>query len=847
MNLRIRHLILCSMIATSVFAHTVRVKETPGGPQIHVDDKTVSPRFFFGSMNSGKINVTDEWTNYSFRFTPGDVKGTGTLHFRFSHVPGKIWFTDVRIQDAQTGEDVIAPYSFKTEESFNRTWNHWPTGDANTVGTIETTGESTLVTLKSPPDGKWPDFHLYSSVNLSFQQGREYICTFNARAMPACEIQPALYSAVGGAWNYIGGPPGSFLNQVALARDAAVNLVSFSAPNCWTSPEEPIDWKPLDDLCNLIISVNNNVLLVPRVTANAPSWWIKRHPEARMQYDGTETVEYSSVSDRNYRRDVCAHLERICKHLCERFPDNFAGIHPCGQNTGEWFYRDTWSLPLSGYDNPTKTAFREWLKSRGDPAADTADAPLVESRRAHPYGLLRDPGKEKRLIDFARFQQQEMADHVLAMANACRRGTSNNKLVLFFYGYIFEFAPVQNGAPTSGHYALSSVLKSKDIDILCSPISYIDREWIGTAPCMTAAESVRISGKLWLNEDDSRTFLDPRREKHVQEGGLVNLEQTQQVMLRNTAQAALRGFGTWWMDLPAQGWFNDARIWQEMIRLQPVDNSMLTRSKPFTPDVAVIVNEDSMCHLPGGSAVMARPLIYESRKALGRSGTSYGQYLLEDAIKDNIPAKLHIFLSTWALSPAERSGIAVLKKKNTTRVWCYAPGYLYPDKADIAGINETTGFEVQIKDLPSAAVNPSVEGKKLGLINPWGPATRIQPLFSVKADDKNVLATYSDGSAAVAIRHSEHGIDIFMGVPEFTPELVRAFATIANVHLFTDQSAAVWNAENYISFQAHKSGPLIINTGNINIVADALDGKTLGTGPELTIDVKQGETRVLKY
>ncbi len=55
--------------------------------------------------------------------------------------------------------------------------------------------------------------------------------------------------------------------------------------------------------------------------------------------------------------------------------------------------------------------------------------------------------REKRLLDLARFQQQQMADHVAAMAAACRRGTDGRKLVVFFYGCLFEFAPLPNGAP----------------------------------------------------------------------------------------------------------------------------------------------------------------------------------------------------------------------------------------------------------------------------------------------------------------------------------------------------------------------------------------------------------------
>jgi beta-galactosidase len=825
---------------------TVRVRDTRAGPQIHVDGKPIPPRFFFGSMNSGTISSKSEWTSYTFEFLPGNVDGTGTLHFRFAHEPGEVWLADVRIRDARTSEDVLSPGSLATPEGFVKRWNFWPLGPANTVGAVAVSDGAVHVTLKRPPDGKWPDFHLHSQASLRFAAGRSYRCSFRAKAMPAQDLRVALYSVVGGTWNYIGGPPGSFLSQVALARDVGVNLVSFSAPNCWTPPEAPVDWGPLDDLCRQIIAVNPKVLLVPRIGADAPDWWLKRNPAARMVYDGGKVAHHSCVSDRAYRAEACAHLEKISRHLLATFPDRFAGIHPCGQNTGEWFYLNSWERPLSGYDQATRAAFRQWLKLHGDPQADTAEPPTADERRAHPYGLLRDPARERRLLDFARFQQWEMAEHVAAMAAACRRGTDGRKLVVFFYGYLFEFAPLSNGAPTSGHYALSSLLKCRDIDILCSPISYTDREWIGTAPSMTVAESVQRAGILWLNEDDSRTFLDPRKEEHTQEGGLVNLEQTRQVMRRNTAQAAIRGFGTWWMDLPAQGWFNDARIWEEMVLLRPLDAAMIERRGPFAPNIAAVVDEESMCHLPGGSAVVASNLIYDSRAALGRCGAPYGQYLLDDVLVGRVSAKLQIFLSAWALTPEKRATLAGRRTPGVVRAWCYAPGYLYPDRADAAGIKEVTSFEAKAADVATAEATPTQAGRKLGLVAPWGPKHAIRPLFSVTASAEETLATYCDGTPAVAVRRSEKGVDVFVGVPQLTPEVIRALAKLAGVHLFTEGKATVWAAEGYVSLQAHETGPLILNTGRQGKVVDALDGKALGDGPEVTLTLKKGEVLVIK-
>ncbi len=868
---------------------TVRVLNTAGGPQIHVNGKPVPPRFFWGIENSGRFAVGEAWVERSFEFTPDtDVAGNGTLHFRFADTPGEVWLADLRLTDTRTGTDVLLPDSFASQAAFSQTWSAWPIGAANTVGQFAVSDKALHVTLCAPPSGsKWPDFHLHSALHLNFIKGHTYRCSFRAKAKPGQSINASVYRVDGGAYSCIGGPQGSFMSQVALARDAGVNLVSFASPACWEPPEQAQDWTPMDALCRRIIAVNPNVLLVPRVEANAPHWWLTRHPDAQMVYDGKATCPVACVSDRAYRADACAHLEKLARHLCEAFPENFAGLHPCGQNTGEWFYYNSWAHPLSGYDPATRSAFREWLKQRGDPAAATAEPPTAEERRSHPNGFLRDPAREGRLIEFARFQQQEMSDFVAALSSACRRGTGGKKLMLFFYGYGFEFPPLSNGAPTSGHYAISSLLKSKDIDILCSPISYTDREWLGTAPAMSAAESVKRAGILWLNEDDSRTYLDPRKQEHVQEGGLVDLKQTQQVMLRNTAQASLRGFGTWWMDLPGQGWFNDAAIWREIVRLRPVDEAMAMRQTPFAPEIAAIIDEVSMCHLTGGSALAARPLIYEGRSALGRSGAPYGQYLLQDVIDGNVPARMQVFLSAWRLTaeqrialresrgaaredarpptsakplegerPREPPRISVWRRMagwcglghaaDVTRVWCWAPGYLYPDHADVAGIREVTGFTAKAVTLPTAEVTPTELGRKHGLAQAWGPKTKIEPLFSVEAKPDEIWATYSDGSPAVALRRTAAGLDVFVGVPQLTPELVHALAKASGVHLFTQPGPALWAANGYLSVQAHTNAPVLFDTGCRQPVRDALDDALLGTGPHLELNMEQGEVRVLK-
>ena len=326
-----------------------------------------------------------------------------------------------------------------------------------------------------------------------------------------------------------------------------------------------------------------------------------------------------------------ARLTALVEHLEATFGDHVAGYHPGGQNTAEWFYEGTWEKPLNGYAPADLTAWRAWLNQKyasdaalqnawHQPEISRASAPVPTPQERHAAkGILRAVQSEGHLIDWAQFQQEAMADCVLNLAHAARTASRGRKLVLFFYGYSFEFAPVQNGPATSGHYALRRVLNSPDIDILCSPISYFDRAIGGSAPTMTPAESIALAGKLYLREDDTHTYL-ASGDQAGSTDHVTTIEETNAELTRNVAQEATRNFASWWMDLGASGWFNDERMWQQMARLSAVDESFLRNPTPFVPEVAAIIDERAMWRVAAGGNSFTGPNIYEARRALGQNG-----------------------------------------------------------------------------------------------------------------------------------------------------------------------------------------------------------------------------------
>ncbi|MBU4459625.1 MAG: beta-galactosidase [Verrucomicrobia bacterium] len=851
-----------SMPATAL---TVRVDPAGGAPRIVVDGNPVRARMFWGSPGSSPLPVPSTGTPTAFEFVAIGGATNGTMHFRFGATAGEVVLDDIRIVDLDSKREVVPLCDFEDgTNSFRRDWTFWPPRPANTVGAIDVVpgagrnGTAGLrVTLKPPASGPWPDFHIYHHPRLTLEHGRRYRVEFWIRGEPARKVSVALYRP-GDRFEFVGGPQSVFESQIRLAAAAGVRFVSFPVPLPWPRPGEAADWTGLDAACRRVLDANPGALLIPRVPMDPPAWWREANPDDVMKWENGRRDKAVPASPR-YRRDAAARLAALVGHLESTLGESVAGYHPNGQNTGEWFYQDTWLPPLSGYAPADAIAWRTWLRTkygtddalrrawgRPDATLDEAPVPPAAERHASPAGTFRDPVRERHLIDFAAYQQDAMADCVCELARAVRTASHGRKLVVFFFGYLFEFAPVANGPAVSGHYASRRVIDCPDIDVLCAPISYHDRGLGGNAPAMSAAESVALAGKLWLNEDDTHTYLatgtPPGARDHVD-----TLEETNGQLVRNVAQEALRNFGTWWMDLGSSGWFDDAGMWREMRRLKALDDPLLKHPTPFRPEVAVVVGERAMLRVtPKGSAVTRRG-IYEARTALGRMGAPYGQYLLDDVLAGRVHAKLYVMLNAWDLSAADRRRL-LDATRGAARVWCYAPGHFEGDTVAPQAMRDLTGFRLEPVTPVRGWAEPTAAGRTAGLAEGFGLQAPVLPLFAAQdATGGEILAVYPDGSAAVALRRGAEGASLFSGAPGLTSSLLRIAAREAGVHLFTTNDCNVYANAGYVALHASQDGPVDLNTGRDGEISDVLTGGKAGHGPVLRLDLKRGETRVLKY
>ena len=763
-----------------------------------------------------------------------------------------------------TGQDTMPSNDFERGmEGFNRSWTAWPPGPQNTVGTVSVAagkgrGSSAAlhVELKAPPGDNWPDFHIYHHADLALRKGHRYRVSFWARAEPPRDLNVAFYRP-GEKYVFLGGPPGVFESQIRMAAEAGVDFVSFPIDLPWPEPGQKADWSTADDVCQTVLDANPKALLLPRIGMDPPASWRKLHPQDVMVWDkGPQQQVGVVVTSPDYLHDAAGRLAALVKHLETRFGQRVAGYHPCGQNTGEWFYQNTWDAPLNGYAQGDLRAWRAWLMRRyADDAAlqaawidfrvtlATAAVPSPSARRAAPAGVFRDPAFERPLINFAEFQQQSMAECVCCLAHAVRQASQGRKLVLFFYGYVFEFGAVPNGPATSGHYALRRVLKCPDIDVLCSPISYFDRGLGQSAPAMTAAESVSLAGKMWLYEDDTRTYLGTGNAPGWTDA-VDTIEKTNQELFRNTAQCALRNFGTWWMDLGSTGWFNDPRMWAEMRRLKALDEPLLKHPRPFRPAVAAVIDEPSMIRVAAGGQVATVPGVYEARRALGRMGGALRAVPIGRRCRRSGPRR-HVRLSYGVVALASPAAATLGRHARQPADLVLRPGYLEPDRTSLDGMSQLTGFRIKRVTGVQARAEPTTLGRQRGLRNALGIPQRLEPLFAAAdASADEVLATYADGSAAIALRNNRGEQSLFVGPPGLSSELLRLAAREAKVHLFVSSDCNVYANGPYVVLHASRDGPVELDTGRAGAIRDVLTGQPIASGPKVLLPLHKGDTRI---
>ncbi len=355
-------------------------------------------------------------------------------------------------------------------------------------------------------------------------------------------------------------------------------------------PDGTVDTRDIDAKMSVILAANPRALVLTRLSLSPPAWWVKQHPDQMMVHRdpnlGREVEsEYKPVSFASelWRAEMGAAMRQIIRYCETAYGDHFLGYHLCAGECGEWAY--AWrNYTQSDYSEAQRQAFRRWT---GDSTAEIPEDWRIPSGGS---GIL-DPEGDAALIRYMRFHSDVVADALLQFARLAKeelRAVEREKIVAVFYGY--HFTPPGNPSAffNSGHHALGRVLESPDVDVLCAPYSYFQREAGGTYYSQLVPGSVRLHGKLLYSEEDTVTHVVPPvpYRYHCPD------EWTTEQVLRRNVLGSLRDGGTsWYMDWFGQNWYRDQALMASIAATQRLAQERLQFDNASVAQIAVIVDE----------------------------------------------------------------------------------------------------------------------------------------------------------------------------------------------------------------------------------------------------------------
>ncbi|NOZ20536.1 MAG: hypothetical protein GXP25_05540 [Planctomycetes bacterium] len=851
-----------------------KVKMDKATPKLLVNGKLASPLVLYATMRSApsEFTVSGDWKEYKLTFTsPGTDKGGVAIHVRSGLDKGDLWVDDVKFVCAPDGKNMLREGDFQEgQDAFEKEWRTYIKKDAGVEATVNVENGALHFDVKKPGNNIF-HVHIYQTGH-TVEQGKTY--TISAR-MKASAPRKVDFLAVhqGEPWTQYAVQPPKAWHEIELAAGAGIHIHSFGVRMPWPKPGAAPNFSGVDRTMEKFVKHDPKGMLIPRIGMEAPAWWKQKNPDECMLYDTGERG-YSSVASEKWRRDAAANLRRLVEYLEENYGDHVLGYHPTGQNTGEWFYKDSWKRKLCGFSPAMKKGFRKWLRRKyaGDIAAlnrvwgarlkgfDAVDVPTKNERLEALAGSFRDPVKQRKVIDFTEYMQVAMVEPLEMFARAIKEASNRRKCVVFFYGYLFEFGPLWAGAPYSGHYGLRRMLNCPDVDILCSPISYGDRGLGGIGAFMSPVDSVQIHGKLWLNEDDTRTHLSPantHKSDPAWHGRVGKPEQTWWVHQRNFAHIFVRRAATWWMDLPGLGWLDSKNLWDDIAKLRHIYDEGLDRGTQYKTEVAVIIDEKSAFYLKPSPSI-TRELISRIRMDLYRMGVPFGMYLLDDLVAGDVPdAKLYIFLNAFHMAKDRREAVRrIVQHDGKTALWFYAPGIISENGLDLKNMEALTGIRfmrLPTSLVPDATIAASGDGigKNLKAGEVFGPQDKnqIETVFAAIEPQKNmaVIARYHAAKNAAALVVKRHGdwTSVFCGPTRLPAKIFRAIARDAGAHVWADSDDVLATNGRFLSIQASEAGKKTIFLPGRCTVIDAITTEPIAKDvTRFDLDLQKGETKM---
>ncbi len=549
------------------------------------------------------------------------------------------------------------------------------------------------------------------------------------------------------------------------------------------------------------------------------------------------------------------------------------GCHITGGHDEQFF---TECFP--DYSPAAVTAFRRWLRKKyvtvenlraawNDASLTFETATIPDFRkRAATHRLFFHPATERRYVDHRQFLTEQGMAQKIGFARAFKEAMG--RPVVAMADQLGEIR--SQGVDT----LLEENLGTLDL-IAAQP--WYERRLPGYSGGIGGSlASFNARNKIGLAELDLRTWLRAGGDEinAQQLGTAFTPAAFRDIFRKEAAPMIASGNGYWLFDIGTTHWRDPVMLDTIAQGTRAYRELELENPTPFRPDVAIVWHDPSIYWM---ADTIQETLSYWKRferytiPTLKSSGVPFDEIALKDLLAD--PAafryKVYLFPNAFALSDAERQGIAdILQKDGNVLIWNYAAGYVGERDLSDQGTSALTGMRVRSEPVTSppevrfaASGDPLVQdlfgapgtGRLCDLImttgiDPYSP--RVPPgfrRFVVEDPEATPLATYQDGKTAMAVRRFPDWTSIYSGMlGTLDPGLLNHAATAAEAHVLTKPGVVPEFNGHFLSLHGLRNGPVHVTLPRPSRVHDFTSGVPLATGKTFTLPLNAGETRWLR-
>lgn len=615
--------------------------------------------------------------------------------------------------------------------------------------------------------------------------------------------------------------------------------------DCWLEPGK-YDYSQLDQRFRMVLDVCPDAYLFPRLYVSAPPWWLDEHPEAVVTYDpgDGQPVPYilngrkvPSWASPVWRAAVIDALRRLIKHVeSQPFADRVIGYHIASGCTEEWMMWGANENQWTDYGTDNTAAFRRWLKVRYQTEAalrqawaqptvtfETAVVPPKSARAKSAAGTLRDPATDTPSIDYIRYIADTTAETIDLFCGAVKQATRGERLAGIFYGYLLQlFGQRQQNA---AHLGFDAVIRSPNVDFLCSPTSYMFRLLgTGTSHFMAPLSSVLAHGKLWFDENDIRTSLAPGELGAWGKPADVDGDILQQD--RELANVLTNGVAQWWFDV-GRNRYDDPRLMAHLKHLTEVARQTFEVDRSPIDQVAMVVDGRGLADLNVGDPLLGS-LMGRQLPEIARVGASVGYYELNDV--DRLKRhRLIVFAGLYEPTDAQRQAIRALQSDGRVLVFTHAPAPYHNGRWEPGGMQEICGLKLQIgPELMTPKVSyTGIDRAVQGLTGGFGIDQQTKPAVSGDDPQATVLGTLPDGRPGLLVRRYPTWTAVWSAAPAVPTALLARLADLAGAHRYVETPDVVWASKQLLAVSVNEAGPRTVRLPGPSKVTDLYGGKVV--------------------